>query len=70
MLFSDGLLLPSSATDSEVQELASQQENYLKYVKQLKSNKLLQTVLQNAESKAAYLSALKAMIRELEENQA
>lgn len=49
-----------------LQKLAGQQEDYLKFTKELKSNKLLQSALQNKDTKEAYLKALQAMIRELE----
>ena len=50
-----------------VQELANQEDTYLKLVKELKSNKAIQTALQNKESKQAFLTALAAMIKELED---
>jgi len=42
-------------------------EQSLKVVKELKSNKALQTILQNPESKATFLAGIQAMIKELEE---
>jgi hypothetical protein len=42
-------------------------EQSLKIVKELKSNKALQTILQNQDNKAAFLAGLQAMIKELEE---
>jgi predicted component of type VI protein secretion system len=50
-----------------IQELANQEDTYLKLVKELKSNKAIQTALQNKESKQAFLTALAAMIKELED---
>ncbi|GAB2530502.1 hypothetical protein [Spirosoma aerophilum] len=50
-----------------LQELNMTYEDLQRYVKQLKSNKILKTVLENPEAKAAYMSAIEAMIRELEE---
>lgn len=47
--------------------LNAQQENYQKFIKQLKSNKILKSALQNPEAKQAYLNALQAMIQEIEE---
>jgi predicted component of type VI protein secretion system len=39
---------------------------YLKIIKQLKSNKSLANVIQNPETKAAFVNALKALVSELE----
>lgn len=50
-----------------IQELVNQEDTYLKLVKELKSNKAIQTALQNKESKTAFLTALTAMIKELED---
>jgi predicted component of type VI protein secretion system len=50
-----------------IQEIANQEDTYLKVVKELKSNKSVQTVLQNKETKQAFLTAIAAMIKELEE---
>ena len=49
-----------------LKDLNAQKENYQKFIKQLKSNKILKSALQNAESKGAYLQALQAMIKEIE----
>ncbi|MBO0950455.1 hypothetical protein [Fibrella forsythiae] len=49
-----------------LQGLNSQQEDYQKFIKQLKSNKVLQKILTDPASKAIYLTALQAMIQELE----
>ena len=47
-----------------------EQDAYLKITKQLKTNKALKTVMENADSKAAFVDALKALAAELEqENQ-
>jgi hypothetical protein len=43
-------------------------EQYAKFSKNLKSSKPLQMVLANPEAKAAYITALQAMIKELEES--
>lgn len=40
---------------------------YLKIIKQLKSNKSLANVIQNPETKAAFISALKSLAAELDE---
>jgi hypothetical protein len=50
-----------------IQELTNQEDTYLKIVKEVKSNKALQTALQNKEAKHALLTALAAMIKELED---
>ncbi|MEZ0485646.1 hypothetical protein [Fibrella aquatica] len=49
-----------------LQGLNGQQEDYQKFIKQLKSNKVLQKILADPASKAIYLTALQAMIQELE----
>ncbi len=49
-----------------LKNLSAQKENYQKFIKQLKSNKILKSALNNAESKKAYLQALQAMIQEIE----
>lgn len=49
-----------------LKSLNAQKENYMKFIKQLKSNKILKSALQNADSKAAYLQALQAMIKEID----
>ncbi|QMW04488.1 hypothetical protein [Spirosoma foliorum] len=50
-----------------LQQLNMTFEDFQKYVKQLKSNKILKTMLENPDGKAAYIAAIQAMIRELEE---
>src|SRR3954470_13791754 len=42
-------------------------ESYLKIMKQLKSNKALKTVIENPETKEAFVNALRALAMELEE---
>jgi hypothetical protein len=54
--------------NSFLQDLNIQQEQYQKIVKQLKTNKLMKVVTENADSKAAFISSLQALVRELEEN--
>ncbi len=46
--------------------LDGQQENNQKFIKQLKSNKILKAMLANPEAKAAYIETLKSLIEELE----
>ena len=48
-------------------ELAGKEDNYLKIVKELKSNKALQTIVQSKDTKEAFMTSLMAMIKELEE---
>jgi len=51
-----------------LQDLATQEEQYNKFIKQLKSNKVLMNVLNDPEHKANYLNALNALLQELENN--
>jgi len=44
-------------------------ESYLKIMKQLKTNKALKTVVENPETKEAFVNALRALAMELEENE-
>ena len=46
--------------------LDAQKENYNRFAKQLRSNKILKSALNNADTKQAYLEALKTMIQEIE----
>ena len=57
------------AQSSYLQELNMTFDDFQKYVRQLKSNKILKTMLENPDGKAAYVSAIQAMIRELEDAQ-
>lgn len=50
-----------------LKDMNTQQENFHKFIKQLKSNKILKSALQNPEAKQAYLQALQAMIQEIEQ---
>ncbi len=43
-------------------------ESYLKIMKQLKTNKALKTVVENPETKEAFVNALRALALELEAN--
>jgi len=49
-----------------LQALNAQTDTYQKLAKQLKSNKILKTALENAEAKQAYIAALQLLISELE----
>ncbi|GAB3796417.1 hypothetical protein GCM10028819_13990 [Spirosoma humi] len=57
------------AQSNYLQELNMTFEDFQRYVRQLKSNKILKTMLDNPDGKAAYVAAIQAMIRELEEAQ-
>ena len=48
-----------------LQELATETDDLQKLLRQLKSNKILKTALENPETKAAFLSAVQAMMDEL-----
>ena len=50
-----------------LKDLDLQKNEYAKIIKGLKSNKVLKNVLENPESKAAFLNALQAMVQEIEE---
>lgn len=50
-----------------LQDLNQKQEQYLKIVKQLKSNKSLKNVIENPDMKAAFLGALNALIQEIDD---
>jgi hypothetical protein len=49
-------------------ELSHQCEDLQKFVRQLKSNKILRTLLENKEAKSAYLSCVNALIHEMEQS--
>jgi hypothetical protein len=51
-----------------LQDLAVQQEQFQKVAKQLKTNKMMQKVMESPEMKAAFMNALQALYQELEEN--
>ncbi|GAB4024271.1 hypothetical protein [Spirosoma gilvum] len=57
------------AQSEYLQQLNMTFEDFQRYVKQLKSNKILKAMLENPDGKAAYVAAIQAMIRELEEAQ-
>jgi hypothetical protein len=50
-----------------LQDLQLQVNDFQQFIKHLKSNKILKTVLQNPEAKSDYLASIRAMIDELEE---
>jgi predicted component of type VI protein secretion system len=49
-----------------LQDLSVQQEQYEKIVKQLKTNKVMRSVMETAEAKAAFINALQSLIQELD----
>lgn len=49
-----------------LQDLNTEAEDLQKLLRQLKSNKILKTALENPETKAAFLDAIQAMMNELE----
>lgn len=57
-----------TAQSNFLKQLNIEQDQYQKIIKQIKTNKLLKTALENADNKAAFADALRAMIQELEEN--
>jgi predicted component of type VI protein secretion system len=52
-----------------LQQLNQKSADYQQIMRQLKSNKALKTMLENPESKAAFLAALASMIQEIEDAQ-
>lgn len=47
-------------------ETRTQQDTYQKIAKQLRTNKILKSALQNAESRQAFLQAIQAMMQEID----
>ena len=52
-----------------LKNLAMENDTYLKIIKQLKTNKSLKNVIENPETKAAFVNSLKALLIELEEKE-
>ena len=50
-----------------LKDLDLKKTEYAKIIKQLKSNKVLKTVLDNPESKASFIQALQAMAQEIDD---
>ncbi len=50
-----------------LQDLNQKQDQYMKIIKQLKSNKSLKTILENPDTKGAFVGALLALIQEIED---
>ncbi|XZF16269.1 hypothetical protein ACTHGU_09030 [Chitinophagaceae bacterium MMS25-I14] len=57
-----------TAQSAYLNELNLQQEQYNKIMRQLKANKVLRAMLENEETKAAFVNALKAVASEIETN--
>jgi predicted component of type VI protein secretion system len=51
-----------------LQGLNSEKEEYAKIMKQLKTNKLVKNVIENPETKEAFMAALQNLIQELDSN--
>ena len=50
-----------------LRKLNLQREMYLNIIKQLKTNKTLKTTLDNADTKEAFIEALKSIVKELDQ---
>lgn len=50
-----------------LKDLELQRNEYAKIIKQMKSNKVLKTLLENPEAKAQFMNALQAMAQEIED---
>jgi len=57
-----------TAQSTFLKDNAAKKEEYLKIIKQLKSNKILKTALANPEAKQALLDAINGMVADLENN--
>ncbi len=51
-----------------LKDLNLQQDQYMAIIKQMKSNKLLKSVVENPDNKAAFMDSLKAMIQDIEDS--
>jgi predicted component of type VI protein secretion system len=51
-----------------LKDLQLQQDQYQNIIKQLKTNKLLKSVVENPDNKNAFVDVLKALIQELEDH--
>lgn len=67
MTVADFLLKNMMKTSPFLKDLENQKNFYNKTMKQLRSNKILQKALQNAENKDAFVETLKVLLEELEE---
>ena len=52
-----------------LKNLSFENDTYLRIIKQLKTNKSLKNVIDNADSKAAFINSLKALVAELENSE-
>ncbi len=53
---------------SFLKDLDTEKDQYIKVVKQLKTNKILKTAIADTEAKQALLDAIRALLTEIEEN--
>ena len=51
-----------------LKDLSTEKDQYIKVVKQLKTNKILKTALETPEAKQALLESIRALLTEIEEN--
>ena len=51
-----------------LKDLSTEKDQYIKVVKQLKTNKILKTALETPEAKEALLESIRALLTEIEEN--
>ncbi|MDQ2752768.1 MAG: hypothetical protein M3R72_07075 [Bacteroidota bacterium] len=56
-------------SSSYLNNLSAENDAYLKIIKQLKTNKSLKNVIENPETKTAFINSLKALAAELETNE-
>lgn len=56
-----------TAQSEFLKDLTNQKEQFLKIIKQLKSNKLLRKAIENGDTKEAMLNTIYALIKEIEE---
>ncbi len=56
-----------TAQSQFLQDLTNEKEEFLKIIKQLKSNKLLRKALEKGETKEAMLNAIYALVKEIDE---
>ena len=57
-----------TAQSDFLKDLTNQKEQFLKIVKQLKSNKLLRKALENSDTKEAMLNAIFSLMKEIEQS--
>jgi hypothetical protein len=59
-----------TAQSSYLKNLNVENEAYLKTIKQLKTNKSLKNVIENPETRAAFITALTTLVKEIEDSNA